>query len=256
MTIEGVINMKCERCGSTIKKGELYCNKCGAKVKENLHNTIDIGVLKDKGKKDDDDIFYQKGLEKGTSPLTIFLIILVILLILGSGYLLYHDYKNKNTEKPVNSSCKLGNKDIYFQKYQLTVKDTMLVNYSGDKLVLKDDHFNIGIYQVSDNYQDIIDNVNELLLKWEELGIKIDEKKEIDANIYELKGTYQNKNETFYILNITNNTIIVEVSSEHNNSINQNEEILNIVKSIKLSDEVIPNKIINPSFNLDPIGSQ
>ena len=89
--------MKCERCNTNIKKGELFCSNCGVKVKANdINNTKTIQIEKipkDKDIKDDvKDLFYQPGMEKGTTnPVNVFLILLVIILIGSIVYLIYFD---------------------------------------------------------------------------------------------------------------------------------------------------------------------
>lgn len=252
--------MKCERCNSLVKKGEVFCNNCGARIKKNVDNTMNIDVLKNKNEKEDDDIFYQKGLEKRGSLLNVLLVILVLLLSAGIIYLMFFDKKEEGTNNIGDSQNKTPlYKDIYYNNYQLSVLANTIVKYNEDKIMISNDNYSGSIYTDSLSYEKIISNIDEIVLKWEEFGIKTTSLKYIENNTYEITGTYNNKYLVFLLKNMDGVTLISYFQFNSSNLYDDNkEEILNISKSIKLSNSntSIENSYIYPEFNLDPIGSQ
>ena len=190
--------MKCERCGSPIKKGELYCQKCGAKIKDELNDTINVSILKGNSN-DNDDPFYNKNLETNNS-LNIFLVILVVVLLIALGLLLLYFYKNNNLATTKEKEEVI--KDIYYDEYHLALDNNISILYSNDKLLLKSDNYELSIYTISDKYNDIVRNLDEIKLKWEELGLNIVSSEELKNNLYEVICTYQNHEHIFYIKNM------------------------------------------------------
>ncbi len=247
--------MKCKRCGATLKKGEIYCDKCGEKNK--IDDTIDIGVLKGNDNQDDDEVFYNKQLESSTNPVNVVLFILVLLLLGGFLYFAFFSESrliNKDTSTNTIDD-KEQDKTIYFEDYKINVTNNYATNYIDNRLILDSNDLGISIYKVQESYQEIISHIDELKLKWEEFGIKITSNQEKEANLYEMRGSYHNLEHVFYVVK-KDNVLIVEVQIKHNDFDHYEKEVLAILDSITKNTISIDHDFSNLTFDLDPIGSQ
>ena len=259
--------MKCKRCNSEIKKGELFCSNCGASIeedkeKENTH-VIKLDGLKDDDVKidNDKDPFFQPGLEQKNSSGKGFLIFIIIVLFMGIGYLLYDNnyfnLKKKKTSVPTSNEVVL--KSISYNNLLIDVKDNDNVSYKAEKIYLNNNSFDAVIYECEDDFDDIIKNIDEITLKEEEIGITLDSHKTLSDNtyIYEMIGNYKNNKHIIYLLKISNKTLVFEFSiNTGTNYDDVYKDILAIVKSTKLNNKGINDNFAYPELNLNPIGSQ
>lgn len=252
--------MKCERCNNEIKKGELFCSNCGASIdfdKENT-NVIKLDGLKDEDTNidNDKDPFFQPGLEQKNSSGKGFLIFIIIILLIGIGYLIYdNDYFDlKKKTPPVTSS--VSSKSISYNNLLIDIKSNDSISYKADKIYLNNNSFDAVIYECEDDFDDIIKNIDEITLKEEEIGITLDSHQTLsdNSNIYEMIGNYKNNKHMIYLLKISNKTIVFEFSINTNDDIAN--DILTIVKSTRLNNEGIKDNFAYPELNLNPIGSQ
>ncbi len=252
--------MKCERCGATIKKGETYCSKCGEKTIYNLNDTINIDVLKDKDINKEEEIFYQKGLEKGTNPVNILLVILVILLTLGIMFLVFYQKKeldNSNDENVVlkqedTQEKEIKERDVYYNNYKLILPIDIKWQYNDDKLFLDSVNYEACIYTMEDTYKNIIDNLETKKNEWKEQSIETISNKELSSGIYEIINSINNKYQIYYLKDIDNQLIIMEIAVDSIDILNNNSnEILGIVQSIEKTDKIISNDF--GYFNMNDI---
>lgn len=248
--------MKCQRCNKEIKEGELFCNYCGAKVeKENIEHTQKINRTDKKELKDEDsDIFYQPGLEKKSHSVNLFLIFIILILIGAIAYLVYfyEEQKNENNEEETISYI-----DVFYDNYVLKTTSDVAHEYREHKLFLTADKLNGVFYSIEDTYTDIINNFDEITLKWNELGIKVDSYHELNQAIYEIIGSSDLGYFVIYLLEIDNTTLVLEFNFTSLSVFDEMEdEVLKIVKSVKVSTTSAVNNFVYPEFNLAPFGSQ
>ena len=247
--------MKCQRCNKEIKEGELFCNYCGAKVaKDNIEDTKTISRVDKKRFEDDSDIFYQPGLEKKSHSVNIFLIIIILALIGGIVYLLYFNEDQKDSEDITEEESYI---EILYNDFVIETNSNMAYEYKDNKLFLTGNKLNGVIYTIEEEYRYIISNFDELTLKWNELGIKVDSFNELNSSIYEMVGSSDLGYFVIYLLNIDNTTLVLEFNFTSLSVFDEMEdEILKIVKSIKVSTSSAVNNFVYPEFNLEPFGSQ
>ncbi len=247
--------MKCQRCNKEIKEGELFCNYCGAKVaKDNIEDTKTISRVDKKRFEDDSDIFYQPGLEKKSHSVNIFLIIIILALIGGIVYLLYFNEDQKDSEDTTEEESYI---EVLYNDFVIETNSNIAYEYKDNKLFLTGNKLNGVIYTIEEEYSYIISNFDELTLKWNELGIKVDSFNELNSSIYEMVGSSDLGYFVIYLLNIDNTTVVLEFNFTSLSVFDEMEdELLRIVKSIKISTNSAVNNFVYPEFNLEPFGSQ
>lgn len=247
--------MKCQRCNREIKEGELFCNYCGAKVeKENIDNTQTMNRVNKRDQNDDSDIFYQPGLEKKSHSVNIFLIVIILALIGVIAYLVYFHEGQKNGN---NEEEKISYVDVLYNNFLIETSDNVDHEYKDNMLFLTGNKLNGVLYTVEDNYSDIINNFDEITLKWNELGIKVDSYNELNTSLYEIVGSSDLGYFVIYLLNIDNTTLVLEFNFTSLSVFDEMEdELLRIVKNIKISTNSAVNNFVYPEFNLEPFGSQ
>lgn len=252
--------MKCERCNNEIKDGELFCSNCGAKKEVETTTKIDIRALKDDNSKEEDkDVFYQKDLEKKSYAVNGFLIFIIILLIMGIVYLVCFDNtiikRDRKEEEKVEVTKKINYEDVSF-----VLDNKIDTFYKNNRLFLHKEGLTASFYKIEEKYQDIIKDVREILIKWEEQGVRIDSNKE-DGTIYEFLGTYQYNNFAIFITSFQGSTYVLEVSFStidvYNKEKDSMKEILKTIQPMdKISFDNSNYSDLDLEFNSDPIGSQ
>lgn len=253
--------MKCERCNNEIKDGELFCSNCGAKKEVETTTKIDIRALKDENnsKEEDKDVFYQKDLEKKSYAVNGFFIFIILLLIAGIVYLICFD--NTIIKRDMKEESKEDvTKKINYEDVSLTLDNKIDTSYENNRLFLRKEGITASFYRIEENYQDIIKDAREILLKWEEQGLRIDSRKE-DGTIYEFLGTYQYNNFAIFITSFQDSTFVLEASFSTIESYNQEKdsikEILKTIQPIQQdSFEHSTYPDLELEFNSDPLGSQ
>jgi len=249
--------MKCERCNTKIEEGAIFCKKCGARINEK-EKKIDIDVLKTKDK-DDSDNFYQRGMEQNRTGIIIFLILIIVLLIGSIGYLLYTDHLDsilKCINQEVITINKPSSRVISFNGYDMELSGDIKSNYKDSKLFISNDNIDGVIYYVEDSYKEFVSNIEEIKLKWNEVGIDIVKNEEVSLNKYRIEANYKEGYKLFLLYKLTDKILVIETNFSNSDMCKANYNVLlNIINSVDKNNNK-QKEYLYPEFNLDSIGAQ
>lgn len=250
--------MKCKRCNQKIAKGDIVCSNCGDKVRDNdLDNTNTIEI--DKVLKEDvKELFSQKDMEKKEGSVNWFLTFIIIVL---TGFIIYlflfdNTLIKRESKQVIDTNNNVVN-TVSYHNITFDIDNNIKVSYRDDKVVLFKEGIVISLYITDERLEDIISDINEIILKWNEQGLEISSNKEIDNNIYELIGTYKYNDYLIYLVKLEDKTIVIESSFYTTDKFNSEKSTIeNIINSIKTDNSVDNSIMMYPEFNLNPIGSQ
>lgn len=251
--------MKCKRCNLEIKKGELFCSNCGAKVVDDVEHTTSVdleSIDNEKNIKEDvKDLFYKEETEKRTNGLNVFLIILIFLLIGGIIYLVFFDNYIIKRNNAVFKADDNYDYTVYYNDISFILPRDMKIQYKDNRVYINKEGLKASLYMVDEDYDRVLENINEMILKWNELGLKINEHKE-DNTIYELLGTYQYNNYALYFTKLEDKIVVLETSFDTVDIYEQEKNNIKQILNTIAKKESYLDIFMYPEFNLDPLGSQ